>query len=101
MFILFLGRNTLGILEDARRAFPDVVGVTLIARDGDQLPAPEGLEIVVVEVSKFVPKVGGDFTLIANGGTSAQLLPVVKRLVTAGCTFTAWDLQREAVTQVW
>lgn len=99
MIISFLGRSTDGILADARREFPSEQGVLVISRDGDQLQPPAGVE--VVRVSAFAPVAGESYTLIANGGTSSQLLPVVKRLVEAGATFTAWDLQREGKTQVW
>ncbi|MEK7537014.1 MAG: hypothetical protein AAB584_01015 [Patescibacteria group bacterium] len=99
MILSFLGRNTEGILADARRGFPNEQGVLVISRDGDQLQPPAGVE--VVPVSAFAPAAGESYTLIANGGTSSQLLPVVKRLVEAGAVFTAWDLQREGKTQVW
>jgi len=99
MILSFLGRNTEGILADAHREFPSEQGVLVISRDGDQLQPPAGVE--VVSVSAFVPVVSESYTLIANGGTSSQLLPVVKRLIEVGATFTAWDLQREGKTQVW
>jgi len=99
MILSFLGRNTEGILADARREFPNEQGVLVISRDGDQLQPPAG--VVPVPVSEFAPVKGESYTLIANGGTTAQLLPVVKRLVEEGVEFTAWDLQREGTVQVW
>jgi len=77
MILSFLGRNTEGILADAHREFPSEQGVLVISRDGDQLQPPAGVE--VVSVSAFVPVASESYTLIANGGTSSQLLPVVKR----------------------
>lgn len=99
MLILFLGRNTDGILSDARREFGNEENVIVVSRDGDQLLPPAGLE--GVSVSEFQPVEGESYTLIANGGTSSQLLPVVKRLVKAGVSWVGWDLQREGKTQVW
>lgn len=98
--ISFLGRNTQGILEDAFEEFGERVnGVLVISRDGDQMEAPAGL--TVVPVSEFSPDADEQYLLIANGGTSAQLLPVVKRLVEAGALFEAYDLQRDGIVQVW
>ena len=99
MLITFLGRSLEGILADARREFPNEQGVLVISRDGDQLQPPDGVE--VVPVSKFAPVASESYTLIANGGTSSQLLPVVKRLVETGVMFTAWDLQRDGKNQLW
>jgi hypothetical protein len=99
MIVTFLGRNTPGILADARREFGEDLKVLVVSRDGDQLQPPAGVE--TVSVSEFEPTVGESYTLIANGGTSSQLLPVVKRLVKVGVSFQAWDLQREGKVQVW
>ena len=98
MLVLFLGRNTEGILRDTIREFGEQK-VLVIARDGDTLEPPAGLK--TVSVSEFQPERGERYTLIANGGTSSQLLPVVKRLVETDTAFEAWDLQREGKTQVW
>ena len=98
MIISFLGRNSEGILADARREFGNQQ-VLLVARDGDQLAPPPGMSCV--PVSAFKPEASEEYILIANGGTSAQLLPVVKRLVESGVKFQAWDLQREGKVQVW
>jgi hypothetical protein len=99
MIIALLGRNIEGILADARLAFPDEQEVLVISRDGDHLQPPAGVK--VVPVSAFVPLQGESYTLIANGGTSIQLLPVVKRLVENAAAFTAWDVQRDGMIQVW
>lgn len=98
MFILFLGRSTAGILADAIDEFGEQE-VLVVSRDGDSLEPPAGLR--TVPVSQFQPEEGEQYLLIANGGTSAQLLPVVKRLVEAGSSFEAWDLQRDGKVQVW
>lgn len=97
MIIAFLGRNTEGILADARREFGDQP-VLVITRDGDQLQPPTGVEAITV--SQFQPAEGVKYTLIANGGTTAQLLPVVKKLVDAA-DFAAYDLQREGAVELW
>lgn len=99
MLVVFLGRSVEGILADAKKAFAKEERVLVVSRDGDQLQPPEGLE--VVPVSKFTPIVGESYTLIANGGTTGQLLPVLKRLVDSEASVEAWDLQREGKIQVW
>lgn len=99
MLLCFLGRSVEGILKDARDAFPQERRVLVVTRDNDTLPAPAGLE--TVEVSKFQPEQDEAYTVIANGGTSSQLLPVIKRLVEAGNPVQAFDLQRDGVKQVW
>ncbi len=98
--IVFLGRSTEGILRDSLDVFEvEYREILVISREGDQLQPQAGLECV--PVSKFQPEAGQEYILVANGGTSAQLLPVVKRLVEVGATFQAWDLQREEMFRVW
>lgn len=98
MMILFLGRSTEGILADARMEFPGEQEVLVVKRDGDHLSAPAG--IAAVEVSKFQPE-NAEYVVIANGGTSAQLVPVLKRLVEARVSLKVFDLQRDGVSQLW
>ena len=96
--ITFLGRNTDGILNDAKREFGDIPAL-VIAREGDQLQPPAGIESK--SVNSFTPDASEEYILIANGGTSAQLLPTIKKLLEAGAKFSAFDLQRDGKTQVW
>jgi hypothetical protein len=98
MILSFLGRNTESILSDARREFGNQPAM-VVTRDGDQLQPPAGVE--TVSVSQFQPAMGMEYTLIANGGTAAQLLPVVKKLVDVAADFAAYDLQREGTVEVW
>lgn len=92
--ILFLGRNTPGVLLDAQKAFPEAGQPLVISRDGDALTPPEGLE--VVQVGDFVPNPTTGYTVIANGGTTTQSFQVVNRLMEAGVSFDLYDLQRDA-----
>src|SRR3989344_219635 len=96
--ITFLGRNTEGILRDAEGQFGSLGETVVIARDGDKLDAPSGLQ--KTEVSEFSPDPNAQYTLLANGGTSAQLLPTVKKLVEGKSNFKAFDLQRDGMLKV-
>jgi hypothetical protein len=103
MMIVFLGNNLCredgtGVLADARKGFPSEQ-VLVVKRDGDRLQAPEGT--LAVEASKFQPEQGVEYVVIANGGTSAQLVPVLKKLVEAGVLMRVFDLQRDGVSQLW
>ena len=98
MIILFLGRSVDGILADARREFPEEPFL-VVSRDNDTLPPPAGLE--TVQVSQFRPLVGTSYTVIANGGTSAQLVQVLKNLVRSGVSMKVFDLQRDGMVQIW
>lgn len=99
MFIIFNGRSAANILGDAQEEFPDEAGCLVITLDNDQLVPPEG--VASVTVGAFEPAVGETYRVIANGGTTGQALPVVKKLVEASATFSAWDLQRDRCVQVW
>lgn len=98
MMILFLGNSIEGILADAQSEWPSEQ-VLVVKRDGDRLQAPEG--VVTVEVSQFQPESGVEYVVVANGGTSAQLVPVLKKLVEAGVPMRAFNLQRDGVSQLW
>ena len=95
--ILFLGRSFEGIKADADSIFSGEVVV--VARDDDQLEHPDGL--TTVEVSQFQPQKGVLHTVIANGGTSLQLVPVLKKLVESEVEFQAYDLQRDGMVKLW
>lgn len=96
--LTFLGRNTEGILSDAKTNLEELGEINVIARDGDKLEAPSGLQ--KTGVSDFTPDQNFDYIIIANGGTSQQLLPTIKKLVEQGIKFKAYDLQRDGVAQV-
>ena len=74
-----MGRNTDGILNDARREFADLGEISVIARDNDAFEAPAGMEKTTV--SGFNPDTTKRYLVIANGGTSAQLLPVIRKMI--------------------
>lgn len=99
MMIVFLGRSVDGILTDARREFPKETGILVVCRENDTLPPPAGL--VAIPVTKFQPEPGMSYTVVCNGGTTTQLVPVLKRLVEAGVPMQAYDLQRDGKTRLW
>ena len=99
MIILFLGRSTEGVLADARREFPPEADALVLSRDNDQLPPPAGVDCI--PASRFSPVPGVRYVVVANCGTTQQLLPAVKKLVEAQAEFSAWDLQRDGKTRVW
>jgi hypothetical protein len=87
MLVLFNGRSIGGILKDALREFPGEDHVITLTRDGDTLPTPA--ECVPVPVSEFRPDPGSfslrdgrtiRYIVIANGGTTAQLVMTIRRL---------------------
>lgn len=100
VMISFLGRNTEKILADARREFPrKAENILLITREQEALQPPEG--IAAVSVDTFVPDATKEYLVVANGGSTDQLLPTIKKLVEVGVEFSAWNVQRDGVTQVW
>jgi hypothetical protein len=98
MLVLFLGRSIDGIVNDARREFPGEKAL-VVRRDDDKLEAPAGLDVVAV--SGFQPQVGEKYVVVANGGTSAQLVTALKALVEAGVSFEVHDLQRDGAKRLW
>lgn len=98
MIIVFLGRSVEGILADAKVAFGNGE-ILVLTRDGDTLPVPAGC--MSMPVSSFKPAERVSYTVVANGGTTAQLLPTVKKLVEANADFKAFDLQRDGAVRVW
>lgn len=93
MLIIFLDRSTEGVLADAMREFPEEKEVLILTRTDDQLTPPVG--IVAIPADDFFPVAGIVYVVIANGGTTGQLVPTLKKLVVAQAEFTAWDLQRD------
>ena len=94
MLILFLGYSTDGVLAAARREFPEEEEVLIRTRKDDQLAPPSGL--VAIAADEFMSAAGVAYVVIANGGTTSQLVPTLKKLVDAQAEFSAWDLQRDA-----
>ena len=97
--ILFLGNNTEGILNDALKQFGRETKAMVISRENDRLQPPEGLQSETV--GTFEPEEGKKYIVIANGGTSQQLLPVISKLLEKNIPFEAWDLQRDGANKVW
>lgn len=98
----FLGRSLEGILHDAQSVLPEGGEIVVVTRDGDTLPMPEGLDarrLTVGEAVVFLSALPADevVELVANGGTSAQQVPLLHTLFGGafkGC-FRVWDLQRD------
>ena len=74
--VTFRGRNTVDILEDAKRfgILDDDDRVIVVCRKNDQL-AQTG------DVLQVPYSLAGDVVLVANGGTTAQLVPAMLRLM--------------------
>lgn len=91
------GRSLTGILADARRAFGDRPAV-VITRNDDQIPVPE--ELLAIKAGEFKPD-PGEYVLVANGGTSAQLVPVLLELERShGAKYRVVDLQRDRIVEL-
>ena len=100
MLILFLGRNTENILSEARQKLDRLDEKALIVtRDNDRMEVPK--ELQTINVSSFQPTDGISYTVIGNGGTTSQLVPVIRKLVEASADFKIFDLQRDGVSQLW
>lgn len=80
--IFFRGRNTKGIIEDARAAGIDGEFI-VVCRDGDALAEPGD-----IPVSDFEP--GDDIIIVANGGTTAQAAPVIAKAAYLAGQGEAW-----------
>jgi hypothetical protein len=93
--IAFRGNNTDNILQDAYPTIGDVDRIIIVARDGDRLAQPGDLNPLATlqEIHK-----SDEVALIANGGTTAQIMPLLVFLLTqyAGhCRI--FDVQRDGV----
>ena len=100
MLILFLGRSINGVLADARREFPEEEEVLILTRKDDQLASPSGLAAIAAD--DFMPAAGVAYVVIANGGTTSQMVPTLKKLVDSYADVSVWDVQRDAPkTQLW
>lgn len=89
IFVFFHGRNTAGIIRDARQFLGlnlDHHRVILVVRVNEQEPIPAGLEQAEQILPDacfgrgFQPYVGDEVIVVANGGTTAQQ-PVTYRLI--------------------
>lgn len=94
--IFFLGRSIEGIMDDAQRLLGDTLGTPIVVtRDDEQLAPPAGVRAVAV--SQFAPQGDSEYTVVANGGTAAQLAPVLVRLCRSDAGLKVLDLQRDGV----
>src|SRR3989339_484513 len=97
VLIVLNGRSIQGILSDARREFGEMSSL-VVCRNGDTLPVPDGLPSVAV--NDFAPDQGTQYILVANGGTSAQLAPVLLRLERSGVIYRIVDLQKNGMVEL-
>lgn len=87
MKVLFClnGRSALGILADVRREFPDHTP-RVVVLPNDSIQPPEGVDVSTVEETvKFLndwdPQTEGEVVVVANGGVTKMLVPIVVELV--------------------
>jgi hypothetical protein len=125
--IVFLGRNLVreigGILSEAREMFPNLP-TTVVAANGDQLlndpefvaflrerdvvcdPAVADWAVMAgqaycMPVKDFRAEKDVSYVLVANGGMTNQLVPVLGRLLASGANVEVFDLQRDGKRQLW
>lgn len=96
-FIFFRGRNTNNIINDAKLQFASKqFSAIIICRENDRLA-----EAGDITPKKFSPSIGKKYGVIANGGTTSQLVPVLKKLVESGVEFEVYDLQPDEMERLW
>jgi hypothetical protein len=64
----------------------------VVCRDADRIAPPEGLESTTV--SKFEVKPATSYTVIANGGTAQQLVPIIMKLRDSGQLEAIFEVNR-------
>lgn len=99
MIITCLGRNSAQIIKDAVQAFPNEREIIVISRDGDTLTPPDG--VACIQVSQFAPSRGEEYLFVANGGTTAQAMVILRRLLESGADFGVYDIQPDGVCELW
>lgn len=110
--IVFLGRNTVredgsGILSEAREAFPEH-NTIVVASNGDRLLEDETIkknlekaQAYTIEVKNFKVEPDTTYIVIANGGMSKQLVPILMRLASKDANLQVHDLQRDGTARLW
>ena len=103
--VVFNGRSVEGILADALQAFPGA-SPTVVVMDDDRIQPPEGVATATVsEMAATLRGRGSDedhLVLVANGGMSAQLVPILLAL-TGGWegfhgSYAVVNLQRDGMS---
>ena len=99
--VVFNGRSVLNIIIDAvKTGICDAVeDILVVCCDDDRIEPPP--EYKNIAVSNFVAEFGHHYVIIANGGTTSQLLPVLKKVMESKTMFDVYNLQRDSVTKVW
>jgi hypothetical protein len=96
--VVFLGRSVDGIINDVRAHFGEEGEIVIVSRDNDTLTPPEGFQ--AVPVSTFETEPGVSYIVVANGGTAAQLVPVLVHLTRSGVSLEVYDLQRDGIVKL-
>jgi hypothetical protein len=107
LVVFFRGRNTASIMSDANGAEILDPGdrVVVVAREGDELAAP-GDVVPAWDGGYGIPLTGYvKVVVIANGGTTAQQVPLIFRLgelegIAASEARRDWELDREPAPSI-
>lgn len=98
--IMFRGRNTSNILEDAIRlgVVSPLDTLFIVCRKGDPLKEPVDVE--------HLPPISGDVICICNGGTTSQQVPTIAALLTRAqdeeldC-LSLFEVERDGYSLLW
>lgn len=92
----FRGRNTTGIMEDARKAgvLTDNDQVVVICRYGDSLAEPGD------QIHLGMPIDNHLVVLVANGGTTEQQVPTVLRVARSGGPYQIIQIERDGKSTI-
>jgi len=99
VILLFRGRNTDGIRADAvARGLIDEERdqVVVVCRDDDRMAQPG--DITVTQAARH--HTSGEVTLIANGGTTAQLVPLLLAAMENAQRVVVHDVQPDGATSM-
>ena len=98
--IFLMGRSIVGVMDDAAMVLGDFTQKIVVTRDQENLTPPTGVE--VVKVTEFVAKITTRYHLVANGGTTEQLVGTIRALTEAEADFVVWEVLRDGkVKKLW
>lgn len=101
ILILLNGRSTMGILADVSAEMREGREILVVVAPNDQLPPALPGACSVEETVRILHEApeSADVILVANGGTTAQLVPVLVALATTfEGSYTVVNVQRDGVT---
>lgn len=109
--VCFLGRNLVredgGILYEAKQVFAGRDLVVIAGNDDPLLQDPTIRSLLIAscvkpcEVRDFHAFEMADYVVVANGGTTSQLVPVLAKLFASQAPLEVYDLQRKSMTKLW